>query len=413
MIWALGLLFVNSCANGRVEAPSDTSAPGATTAGEPSSAPRVAERPDVVAAPAAPLASTPTSTAPKPTNKTALPTAAIVLDVAVPKDPACSFRTTSWKPKSSNTILRVRDGGPAFAHVDEGEGEIWLPPGSGHGGILEFRAGGLRVRGFVASSDIVLRPATTFLLSGVAATKPETRLEWHDGTNGNLTVRASMPSQLKLKGGELEATRPCGELSLEETAFDPIASLMGKKPGALMWMEGKRVPLSMTAISESVATLTPPWGLTSVTVFETQGERSRIAWDLRSVFAVGWVNKTTLRSRRGGTTTSRSGLRGSTSCTPPTPIARYYCDTDIVLRADVKGDVFSIGVIEEGTTIEVIGRGTEDVRVAFQTSELYAAQDTRFLVRNTDLAPCHEALPKIPPKETITSEDSAPAATKP
>lgn len=322
----------------------------------------------------------------------------VALAVPIPANVACTLTSSEWVAPGGSVELATQAGGEPFArgHVG-GDVTLWLPAGKPSSPTMELSHGGLTVRGMVPKAAVVLRPAAPFEVGDFLIPKPEAKLSWQGGSGGRLEIGLAVPAQLRTKRAEELAERPCADLALRETSFDVLKG-KGGAPTRRARLVDHHVSLTATPQGQPGAVFLGDSRSRTVSVLETSGKKTRIAYDAGAAMVVGWVDTRALLDQLGSYRSSAPRVTFGAPSNESTASERRFCAEDLPLYAERAGAHDTIGRILEGTTIHVEERAAEWSRVSVLTSRILPGKDVRFTVKTAQLDGCAEALPKLSPK---------------
>lgn len=356
----------------------------AACAGPPPPAPKavVVVSPPIDSSPAPPVAEA----------DAAPPTPSASLDPplpALPEPAACVMTTSRWRGARATSDLRFREGGPIFARASGGKASLHLPIGSiTDGAGLEVADESFALRGHLAGSEIWLHPAKPIVLGEAIIPLYGSKLEWTRASPGAVAVTFDPQEGIALVQ-PLAADLPCDSLSIDNTPIEPstVLPVLNKGKQALL-RAGASIPLSLTAGGAALATLTAKAGEDAlVTVMETAGKNTRVAWQRQLSLIFGWVPTSQLEfpkklpEQHGHGTGSGTGFGRSLH-----PVFRVVCPEDVPFVVEAEGERMTGGKIFAGTTINVMDSEGEHRKIVIRSGTLQIVG--RMLVRAERLKSC-------------------------
>ncbi|EYF05370.1 Hypothetical protein CAP_3287 [Chondromyces apiculatus DSM 436] len=313
----------------------------------------------------------------------------------VPTAAACVLEGP-FQPRGEAALLRLHEGGPAFAELRGGvDVRVHLPAGRPAGVAVEVNAGGLSLRGHAHLAAIPVRPARPLAFHGFAVPLGSALLDLHEATQGGeLTVTwPGAPGVMPVSGPVSERLR-CDDVTVGELEIDAVraaGALDGEREAFLRL--GREIPLSVEPGGPVVAALRARNDEdAAVTVVGTRGARVRVLWWREEALVVGWVPGVELRWSAPFSSVigdaSGTGLLGLLGTAGG---ERRVCEVDVPLVAQVGEQRATVGVVRAGTRIEVLGRRAGYTRVAVAAGGVWIQEGAQILARTSDLARCVRA----------------------
>ena len=339
---------------------------------------------------AAPVEVTP----PAPTGETAAeePTAPPPdpgpIAVELLANPACVLQG-NWSARKWRTGMLVRPDGPLFAEVSSGAGRLHFPTGArpkAQG--LELSADGIHVNGYVDSTASDLRAAKAFWLSGLALPTPKTRLDWTDSAPGQITVTTEAPRALQALSLPLSAIVPCPDVVMETGTFKAEDAIVGfKKAKRRQLVSDRDVEIATEPGGKPAARASPGNGSVDVSLLEVRGAASRIAWEVGTIYVVGWVKSSDIHVPKGSTGYG-SGHGLGRNPRYADEYKKVVCPGDVQLYAEIDMETFITGRIRAGTVIELQSTNDRTTAVRVRSERIVPASGARWTVPNQDLRDC-------------------------
>lgn len=290
-----------------------------------------------------------------PTAEANAPLPALVA-IEFPAASACVLQAANWSPLTRKaTPMSLRPEGPAFATVRGGKARLSYPEGERPAGqILEVSDRGLTIRGVVAPSEVDLRAATSFPLSGFVYPTVFTRLSWLEAKPAGLVLTVDVPEGLE-PVSPLRATRACTDLAIGGAgSWSPDDQLAaGRVPTAMDLSGSAPVTLWAEPGKGTLAELRSPPGPESVSVLARKGKHAEIAWNVGTVVVHGWVESRALVPAKPaiGYGTGSGYGRGQA---PHDEVRVVQCTTEVAVTAAMVTAQVRVGEIAAGTRIEVL-----------------------------------------------------------
>jgi hypothetical protein len=315
--------------------------------------------------------------------------------VALPEPAACVLDTSWWRGARETSDLRFREGGPIFARVSMGKARLHLPVGSvKEGAGLEIADEIYALRGHLASDEIWLHAGKAVVLGGAVIPLGSAKLEWTSARPGAVAVTFDPHEGIELVQPPLAGDVPCEALALDDTTIEPSAALPALKRGKPALLRAGAsiaipIPLSLTAGGAPLANLTPKAGADAiVTVMESAGKSTRVAWERATSLIFGWVPTAQLEFPRKlpvahgyGTGTGSGGGGGHL------PSLRVVCPEDVPFVVEAAGERMTVGKILAGVTINLADSTGDYRRFVIRDRGLQLIGD-KTLVRAQRLKDC-------------------------
>ena len=269
--------------------------------------------------------------------------------------------------------------------------------------VVKLTAQDVKLEGVVDAAALPLHAARPFVAGDLFVPGPSVSIAWTAAKAGQVDV--SMEIDATTKGaiagvtGPLRATRPCADLSLEQSSdFDRFRAVGARSAEARHTFAGD-APISIAAKpgGRTTAQLLPPSSssnlLANVVVIQKKKPWARIAYDTMDFLIVGWVREGDVRPLPPADLIGEAfgagglgqvgvgeghGTRGTFTCKQAVPpIAEVGVERLIV------GSV-GAGV---GMSVDTTVGDLLPVRLA-SFSSFEAAAGAQFLVRRSDVERC-------------------------
>jgi hypothetical protein len=302
--------------------------------------------------------------------------------IALPAKLACKLEDAG-SPRSVELGLS-RDG-PGFgaiqarslvARVGVGEREV----------VVDADAPGLKLRAIAVEGSLDLYAASPVTFESVVVLQSFAELGVVVGETGGIQASLALPKQIVVpKQKALTASVACASLRLQPAKFDAAASL-GKVIDAAYLVPGVTA-LATTAGGKAVAMLNPRGAVGEVNVLARDGRYTQIAWAVEEVIAVGWVDKSRLRSMSPDEDLGFGslGLHGIGTSGGRRILS---CDAEVPLRAQVGNRTEIVGVIAPQTLIAIEGERPYAYEVDIPSTGLSKNDKAVLLVDKEQVASC-------------------------
>jgi hypothetical protein len=333
------------------------------------------------------------------------------------EDVACRAETRSLYPPDGDVqALCDRELETCFLEIDAiqpREMGVSLGVGAPPAGFAEVRYGGLILRGFFATSRVVLFPRAELRMGGFFRPR---RLRVLSATAAGVVV-AGDPGPAVRSIAPVQAEVRCDELSWGEDHWvdmDEVARLVGAHgPGEMVDLAGESVELSVAPDGPGAATLVRSEEMSLIAYQAERGARFVIAWT-DGGDAFGWVRADrVLPVPPGGSAWGASG--GGRGFAPVR--SEWYglrCPHDIPILVTMGERLLEAGVVPRGAVFSVgaqIARGLHELVLRHQRFSDYAdppelrtpervrlVGDAKLAVERRALSHCERHVPGEPPE---------------
>jgi hypothetical protein len=301
-----------------------------------------------------------------------------------------------WRGAQTVTELRFREGGPIFAQVTYGKARLHLPAGAAaQGAGLEIAQDGLALRGHIAGAAIAFRPARALVIGEIAIPTALAALGWTEAKPGEVAVTFDPGDGVDVLRPPLSAPAPCDALTLDTAAFDARAAVPGVKTDRRALLRvGRPILLSIEPGGAPAAKLLAKDDVDAeVTIIDAAPAQSRVRWERHRAVVFGWVPSSEVRVPKPGPAIGHgygTGTGGSFGRSVH-PVARVVCPADVTVVAEAEGERATVGSVLQGTTINVMDRGAEEVEVVIRSSGIQIPSPVRLLARADQLKGCPPA----------------------
>jgi len=306
---------------------------------------------------------------------------------ASPADVACTL-AGPWEYGQPD-VLRLRDGGPAFAtFVDPETAKLALRGATAH---VELASKSLRVRGHVERAAVRLHPARAFVLGDALVPGPAAVLRPVEAKR-DVVVELAPPRYMTAR--TVRGARACGDLALAERTFDPRAAISGDRETTDALAPDVAIPLAARAGGAPVGELRFTEAAPA-DVLERDGDRARVVLDPwgdpeADTFVVGWVPASALVAGPQGYSISdgrgggRGGVRGR-----PRGTRHVACTHEVAFTVEQGGVRETVGAILPGAVISLL----DEREVALDRIGLQLADGVRAFVDAAAVRDCAPAQP--------------------
>ena len=240
----------------------------------------------------------------------------------------------------------------------------------------------------VDSTASDLRAAKAFWLSGLALPTPKTRLDWTDSAPGQITVTTEAPRALQALSLPLSAIVPCPDVVMETGTFKAEDAIVGfKKAKRRQLVSDRDVEIATEPGGKPAARASPGNGSVDVSLLEVRGAASRIAWEVGTIYVVGWVKSSDIHVPKGSTGYG-SGHGLGRNPRYADEYKKVVCPGDVQLYAEIDMETFITGRIRAGTVIELQSTNDRTTAVRVRSERIVPASGARWTVPNQDLRDC-------------------------
>ncbi len=251
--------------------------------------------------------------------------------------------------------------------------------------VLDVDAGGVVFRAYVDASAIDLHPARAIVFSEGIVPQPSAIFSFGEGAPDAVQVSLTLPAALG--GAVVTRTRPCADLALVTTPFDPLGALGGNGKGRKAALR-KASPVTLSSVpggAQGIEVRPRPNDDLRVTVLEEKKGQARVAWEIGNVVASGWIARALLgpvpEYGMGSIGTIGVGSIGTRS-------GVVYCDHELRLVVELAGARATVGRIRPGTGISR-GANVGDYReVEIVGATVAKAPEARWLVERRAFEGC-------------------------
>ncbi len=303
---------------------------------------------------------------------------------------ACKLQTASFRSGRSSTVLRLTEGGPAFARFDSGGASLSIPTGKVGSALLETSAEGVVARGFIDAASIELRPARAFVMAGFVVPNATATLSFTSAKEDALMVALKPAPGVHVTKKLIEEERPCGDVGFDSTKYETKTPVFGTRSASTMLIRRGPVALMLKPTDKTpVATLSIPQEREVVQRYFIDKDRALISWEAENMLVFGWVSSQALTNFNGGRGSMGPIVGfGRPGGTRGKPVARLQCDEDVPVIARVKDVERTVGHVARGTVIPVLEWGSPRSRVELFTASLIPDASAQFWARTPELERC-------------------------
>lgn len=241
----------------------------------------------------------------------------------------------------------------------------------------------------VVTGPLPLHPARPFLATPHFAPGPEAPAVLVSAKPGALRLKIEAPSALTFADGRgIVAERPCADVGLQKTRFDPSLAFPSRVAKRRAITKGKLVPLFDGPQGKRVASLTVLEAL-ELDVFEERAGHALVRSKLAGGAVEGWVSAADLAPFAPGVAYGTGGAGGMRPDRHEASARHARCDRDVPLVARQGEERATVGRVLAGALMHLVTGPREGyVGVSVEGSGIFVADGARLEVAEADVAGC-------------------------